>query len=437
VNLFSSVRPRPGFYIREEKRVPLFCLLWASYFAANLGRLSYITIMIEIIDREGFSPAAAGLVGTGFFVCYGLGQIISGYIGDRLPPRQVVFAGLFCTALANLAMGFAQTSGQMLMIWCFNGTIQSVLWPPILRVIVEYYPQPEREKACVNIATTYPLATLFSYAVCAGIVMILSWRAVFIIFSCFLLAMSALWGVAFGKLERCRMDFSSSSPPANEGGGMSRRDPPGKRLLKIPYPVLAFFGMALIAQGALRDGLMSWIPAYMAGVFSLQTGMAILSAGVLPVINVFGIYACQFLFCAVKDEARTSLYLFLVSALCTLILCFFGGLHIVLPLFAFALVTACMMGINLMLVSFVPTHFSRMGKVSFLSGLTNSMVYLGSSLSSVGFGLAVEGAGWKVLPVLLSVLAFFGALLCFFAVPGWFSFVQRERTENSSLDSKE
>jgi OPA family glycerol-3-phosphate transporter-like MFS transporter len=381
--------------------------------------------MIEIIGQEGFSPAAAGLVGTGFFVCYGLGQIISGYIGDRLPPGRVVFAGLSCTALANLVMGFTQTSGQMLAVWCFNGAIQSVLWPPILRIMVEYYPQPEREKACVNIATTYPLATLFSYAACAGIVMVLSWRAVFFIFSVFLFVVSALWGAAFKKLERCRVDFSSSL--AGVGSRASYRDPPAKQGARIPYPVLVLFCGALIAQGALRDGLMTWIPAYMAGVFSLQTGMAILSAGVLPVINLLGIYVCQFLFRAAKDEARTSLCLFLASALCALVLYFFGSLHITLALFAFAFTTACMVGINLMFVSFVPSHFSRIGMVSFFSGLTNSMVYLGSSLSSFGFGLAVEGSRWNVLALLLSILALFGALLCFLAIPGWFSFVRRER----------
>ncbi|MDR2178489.1 MAG: hypothetical protein LBP20_10695, partial [Treponema sp.] len=176
--------------------------------------------------------------------------------------------------------------------------------------------------------------------------------------------------------------------------------------------------------------------AYMAGIFSLPAGTAILSTGVLPVINLLGVYACQSLFRVVKDETRASLYLFLASALCALILCFLGGTHISLPLLAFALITACMMGVNLMLVSFVPTHFSRMGMTSFLSGLTNSMVYLGSGLSSFGFGLAIESAGWNIFPILLVALAFSGALFCFLAAPGWFSFVQRERMANNHATGK-
>jgi hypothetical protein len=38
----------------------------------------------------------------------------------------------------------------MLVIWCFNGLVQSMLWPPILRLIAEYYPDPIREKVCIN-----------------------------------------------------------------------------------------------------------------------------------------------------------------------------------------------------------------------------------------------------------------------------------------------
>jgi OPA family glycerol-3-phosphate transporter-like MFS transporter len=405
-----------GFPWYKEKRFPLFCLLWFSYFAANLGRLSYTTVMLEILSREGFSAAAVGLVGTGFFVCYGAGQIVSGYIGDRLPPFRVVFCGLLCTGLANLTMTITQTSLQMLVIWCFNGAVQSVLWPPILRVIVEYFPNNEREKACVNISTTYPVAALFSYAACAGILLFLSWRAVFFIFSLFLFTATLLWAVNFRKMEHCR------AVPEAEGGRTKGRA--AGRTRALPYSVLALFCGALIVQGVLRDGLMAWIPSYMAQVFSLKTNAAILSAGVLPLINLSGIYFCQFLFRFIRDEARTSFCLFCISALAALALQYFGGFHIAAALAAFAAITACMMGINLMLVSFVPAQFSRMGIVSFLSGITNSMVYLGSSISAWCIGAAADAFGWNALLLVLSFLALASALLCLAAAPGWSAFVR-------------
>jgi OPA family glycerol-3-phosphate transporter-like MFS transporter len=413
-------------YVSKEQRFPLFCLLWITYFTANLGRLSYVTVMIEIINREGFSAAAAGLVGTGFFVCYGAGQIVSGYIGDRLPPLEVVFMGLFCTALANLAMGFSQTGAQMLVIWCLNGLVQSVLWPPILRIIVEYFPNPAREKVCVHISTTYPLATLFSYGACAGILLLLPWQGVFFICAAFLFGVSFLWRFAFGKIQRFRAapagkgeSCREPEQPRETGAG---KGPGGKNL---PWAVLALLCGALVVQGALRDGLMTWIPVYTARAFSLQTSLAILSAGVLPLINLLGIYACQFLFRRIRDEVRTSFCLFCVSLLAVLALKCFGALHLSVSLSAFALITACMMGVNLMLVSFVPAHFSRLGMVSFLSGLANSMVYIGSSLSTYTIGLLADSFGWDTLFLILGALALASSLLCLLAAPGWSRFVRK------------
>jgi OPA family glycerol-3-phosphate transporter-like MFS transporter len=407
----------------KDRNRLLFALLWLSYFAANLGRLSYVTIMIEIINREGFSAASAGLVGTGFFICYGAGQIGSGYIGDRLPPRWLVFTGLFCTGLANLAMSLAVTSGQMLVIWCFNGAIQSILWPPIVRVIVENYPGPAREKACVNIATTYPIATLVSYAVCAGIILVFSWRVVFFSVAVFLFAVSALWGVVFGRMER-RPDVPRQEGVKPDAPRILPGRSSGRKVL--PFAALVILCGALIAQGALRDGLMAWIPAYLAQTFALQTSTAILFSGLLPLINLAGIYVCQLLFRLIGDEVRTSLCLYGVSTLSALGLRFLGGFHITASLAFFALITACMMGINLMLVSFVPTHFSRLRIVAFISGLTNAMVYIGSSIATFGIGLAADKFGWSSLLLILVALSLISALLCLLAAPRWQAFTRRE-----------
>jgi OPA family glycerol-3-phosphate transporter-like MFS transporter len=421
-----KVLPLTNIYRDKDKGPSLFALLWLSYFAANIGRLSYVSVMVEIINREGFSAAAAGLVGTGFFICYGAGQIGSGWLGDHVSPRRLVFVGLLCTGLANCAMGLTRTSGQMLVIWCFNGLIQSILWPPILRVIVEYYPSPRREKVCVNIATTYPIAALVSYAACAGLILILPWRAFFFMVALSLFGASALWVRNFGKIE--------APPPREEAGPDTPKAAPGKiRSRKnLPFAALIIICGALIAQGALRDGLMAWIPTYLTQVFALRTSTAIMFSSLFPLINIAGIYACQFLFRLVRDEVRTSLYLYGISFCSALVLRFLGGFHISLSLASFALITACMMGVNLMLVVFVPTHFSRMGIVAFISGLTNTMVYVGSSIATFGVGLAADKFGWNSLLLILAVLTLLSFLLCMRAAPRWRAFLRQRSLEVTS-----
>ncbi len=47
---------------------------WAIFFA-YFGRMNYSACMAAIIVAEGYSKGMVGLVGTGLFITYGLGQI--------------------------------------------------------------------------------------------------------------------------------------------------------------------------------------------------------------------------------------------------------------------------------------------------------------------------------------------------------------------------
>ena len=84
-----------------------------------------------------------------------------------------------------------------------------------------------------------------------------------------------------------------------------------------------------------------------------------------------------------------------------------------------------MMGINIMLVSFVSTAFIRYNRVSTVSGLLNSTVYIGSSIATYGLGAIADLYGWSLLIRSLSVTAIGGFLLCLLAAPGWKKFLQQ------------
>ena len=414
-------------------------ILWLVYFASNLGRLSYTACMAEIVGREILTPASAGLIVTGFFICYGSGQIFSGFIGGRNNPFKLIFIGIFCTAFANLAMGFAHTTSIMLVIWCFNGLIQSIIWPPVLRIIVEYFSESERNKISINISTTHPVAVMFAYISCAGIITILSWKAVFFIYAFFLLVISGIWILAYRKIAGPALHKQCSTQYKPAAQSMIRKDGflennnvrPARKYSSLfigrYFPGLAIFlfCLALVSQGVLRDGLTTWIPVYTSNIFSIPPNTAILSAGILPVINLAGIYVCRFLYYRTKDEGKITIYLFGVSLLAALILRFAGEINIFISFLAFALIIACMMGVNLMLVTFVPARFVKFGLVSFMTGLTNSCVYLGSSVSNYGIALLVEKAGWNAVLSLLVILAAASVIFCIAAAPRWRIFTRK------------
>lgn len=76
----------------EARRLTLLCA--AVYFCSYLTRLDYGAVMVEMVRAEGFSRVDASAALTGLFITYGFGQLISGYLGDRVKPQLLIFFGL-------------------------------------------------------------------------------------------------------------------------------------------------------------------------------------------------------------------------------------------------------------------------------------------------------------------------------------------------------
>ncbi|MDR1770318.1 MAG: hypothetical protein LBS02_06735 [Hungatella sp.] len=128
-----------------------------------------------------------------------------------------------------------------------------------------------------------------------------------------------------------------------------------------------------------------------------------------------------------KNELETAAILFVISFFSILFLIIFEGVSLVLSLVLFAVTTSCMMGINVMLVSFIPSYFIRFGKVSTISGLLNSTVYIGSSLAVYGLGALADSAGWSFILKFLCMAAVVGILGSLICVPRWRKFLAENR----------
>ena len=67
----------------------LLCIL--VYFVSYLTRINYGAVILEIVQAEGILRSLASLALTGSFITYGVGQLIAGYLGDKIKPKYLVF----------------------------------------------------------------------------------------------------------------------------------------------------------------------------------------------------------------------------------------------------------------------------------------------------------------------------------------------------------
>ena len=124
--------------IKHEGR-KVFILCWLAYACAYLCRVNMSIAIPSISQSLGYSKTSLGLVGSSFFWAYGIGQLINGYIGDRISGRIFIFFGLLVSALINIFFGLAPTLVVMVILWMFNGYFQSMLWGPIVRILSRWF----------------------------------------------------------------------------------------------------------------------------------------------------------------------------------------------------------------------------------------------------------------------------------------------------------
>lgn len=185
---------KTNFLGYEHKKNQKSCILcWIAYASTYICRLNYSAVMPELEKLNVFPESQIAAISSAFFICYGLGQIVSGMLGDRISPRYMIFGGLAVSSLSNIAIFMVNSFFPFITLWAINGAVQSMVWTPILRTAGDYFSPYEREKFGIHIASTVPLGTLASYGVSLLTLLVLPWKYVFLVCGAISLAASAYW----------------------------------------------------------------------------------------------------------------------------------------------------------------------------------------------------------------------------------------------------
>lgn len=395
--------------LTEKKQIFFFFILcFLAYFSTYLGRLNYSASLAEMVRTEGFSKGQAGLIGTAFFCAYGLGQLLSGFLGDCLNCKWLVFGGLFVSGVVNGLMGCMSDPDIMILIWCINGVAQAMVWSPMLHLICELLNTEARLKFCMYINYSVPLGTVCSYGISALMIGITGWRGAFLLPAILVLAMSVFWMVGMNHLG---WKYAGT-------GGLRERAKPypgdGKQQKKRQESIfissgLIFLVVALCVQGALKDGVTTWIPTYLEENYDMGAIAAILSTMLIPLCNLMGVSLANMMEKWFgKNEVLAASVLYGSCGAALLILWSFGERSVGIALCMLAIATTTMMSVNALLISVLPSRFGPVGKASSISGILNSCVYAGCAVSTYGIGALSESRGWS-FTIMLWILGALGA----------------------------
>lgn len=396
--------------ITDKKQANRMVLLFMfTYMVSYITRINYGAVIAEITSAEHIKNSVASLALTGSSVTYGAGQLVSGYLGDKFQPKKLVFWGLITTITTNLLLPLCTDAYQMTAVWCVNGFAQAFMWPPLVRLMTALFDAETYKKACVYASWGSSFGTIAVYLMSPVCIGLAGWKLVFVVSAVCAVFMAVLW------MKKC---------PIIESEPREKTEESASAKLHIPQILLlAGVMLAIVLMGALRDGVTTWMPSFVADSFHLDQKIAILTGVILPLFSIATFQITSVLYRKkVPNELRLSGLIFLTGFVSALLLALCGGWNAAAAVLFSALLTGCMHGINLMLNCMVPPYFYKFGRVSFISGLLNSCTYVGSALSVYGFAVFSEHVGWMGTIYLWSAIALAGALICLALQKKWSNF---------------
>lgn len=207
-----------------------------------------------------------GTIGTAFMLGYFLTSPLFGYLGDRMPRRWLIAAGVFVWSLGTLMSGHVSTYLSLLFFRVLVGFGEASFGTISPGWIADLFPRQRRNNAITIFYFAIPVGSAIGYLVGGAMAVRYGWRSAFLC-------------AGYPGLLLAALMFLLPEPPrgasddANDGKSAAKV---GWRvyleLLKFPRYVLVVLGYT--AQTFAMGGFQIWAPSFLVEVHHMPLDSA-------------------------------------------------------------------------------------------------------------------------------------------------------------------
>lgn len=188
---FFAIAPMPVDELRnvdemESPTAARFIVLAGLCVAASIAYLcrNSIGVAESTIRAElGLSETAMSWVMSSFFLTYALGQIPTGWLGDRLGSRRAIPICAVAWSMATAMMSFAVGMPLLLVSRATNGFAQAGLFPACTSTIGKWFPDTRRAVASGSLSSFMSIGGAIGVGTTGVLVVGVGWRITFIGYS--------------------------------------------------------------------------------------------------------------------------------------------------------------------------------------------------------------------------------------------------------------
>lgn len=413
--------------LRNTQRAGLLsALCFALYLAQYLGRYCLSACISSMVANGFFTKTELGTVATCFFAAYAIMQIPSGLLGDRLRASRLVGLGIAGSTLITFAFAFIQNIALMRVLWFTNGILQALVWPGLMHILADVNAQAEDPgkplMSIVTLTLSGPVGVLASYGLCAVLLRHLPYRY------CFLAAGILMTVIVLGWFL---IAVPMLVPDDREVPELTATQTAAKgkafwtEMLSAALPMVL---LVAFCHGMLKDGLTTWIPTYLTETLGLANDAALFLTTLLPIVNFGAVYLADFLNKKIfRNEMTASAACFALTLLVLAAMIAFCRNSVLGTVLCFLAVSLLMISVNTLILSFMPLCFTRLSLVSTVTGIIDSVIYVGSALSTTVFAVIAENYGWSGTRMLWCLFAAAGCIFSLIPIAKWRRFKENNQ----------
>ena len=377
-------------------RIGSFCI--ATYLASYVTRNILSVSTPEMIKEAFFTKEYTGLLSSICFIFYAAGQLINGFIGDRVHPKYMIIMGLGISSVSTFVIPIFDNRILHFTAFALIGFGLSMLRGPLMKVISE------------NTAATHArmICTLFSMAGFAGplIASILSiffkWRAVFTATGVISVVITVLAVAAITALEkRGEIKFVPKYDKGIAG------------ILNVFKLEDFIFYMFISSIGEIAGSSITfWIPTYTTEHLGFSNDAASTIYSIVSFSTLFTPFITLLIYeKLIRNGIKLALVMYVISAVFFIAVRFTAAPVLNVSMLIIAKMAAAAAS-SIVWSAYIP-GLARSGKISSANGVMDAAGYAMAFLANVLFSTFVGRLGWGGIVNMWYIIMLIGAAASF------------------------
>lgn len=366
------------------KALLLGSLCSTSYLGVYIARNILSAVTPQILDGGLADKAFIASLSSVYFIVYAAGQLINGYIGDKIKARYMISLGLIIAAVCNALMPLLIPTLGAHIIYGLTGFALAMVYGPMTKLVAENTEEPYTTRCSLG----YTFASFLGSPLAGVLAALFVWQSVFAASSLVLLVFGVMCFTVFGVFEKRGL----------VAYGRFKKQESGALQIKLLFKRrIVRFTLIAVITGVVRTTVVFWLPTYLTEHlhFDETTASWIFTVGTFVISGAafiaFSLYEVVF---------RRNLYAAIRAYFAAAFLCFIGAFAVENSIANVVFLIAAIVFSNCSAALLYSTYCPSLrdtGMVSATTGFLDFSSYIAAAASSVLFAHAADTIGWQAL----------------------------------------